>query len=94
MTTNQAKIAPTHFKAVTQASIPRGRHGKHRQFVSTILADLDRLKNGSALKVPLAELSDMKARIRSALHRASRKAGRIVATASDAKFLYVWEVKQ
>jgi len=40
--------------------------------------------------VPLAELSDSKERVRSALNRATRKNGRLVATASDDDFLYVW----
>lgn len=57
-----------------------------------ILDDLDNLKADSALKVPLAELAESKEKVRSALNRATRKAGRKVATASDATFLYVWTV--
>jgi len=44
--------------------------------------------------VPLADLKDSKERVRSALNRATRKAGRRVATASDATFLYVWNVSE
>jgi len=66
--------------------------GKRRQIVTTILEDLDLLKDGSAIKVPLAELVESKEKVRSALNRATRKAGRTVATASDASFLYVWNV--
>jgi hypothetical protein len=73
-----------------QASVPQGRKGKHRQIVSTILSDLDKLPDGSAIKVPLAELVESKEKVRSALNRATRKAGRAVATASDATFLYIW----
>jgi hypothetical protein len=51
------------------------------------------LKNGGALKIPLAELVESKAKVRAALNRATRKAGRAVATASDTNFLYVWNVK-
>jgi hypothetical protein len=50
------------------------------------------LRADSALKVPLAELTESKEKVRSALNRATRKAGRRVATASDATFLYVWTV--
>jgi len=39
-------------------------------------------------------LVESKERVRSALNRATRKAGRKVATASDDTFLYVWTVKQ
>jgi phosphopantothenoylcysteine synthetase/decarboxylase len=75
-----------------QASVPQGRKGKHQKIVSTILSDLDKLQDGSAIKVPLAELVESKEKVRSALNRATRKAGRTVATASDAMFLYIWNV--
>ena len=83
---------PAHFKTMAQVDVPQGRNGKHKQIVSTILKDLDKLKDGSAIKVPLAELVESKEKVRSALNRATRKAGRTVATASDATFLYVWNV--
>jgi hypothetical protein len=86
----QADRASAHFKTMAQANVPQGRHGKHDQIVSTILRDLDMLKGGAAIKVPLAELVESKEKVRSALNRATRKAGRTVATASDANFLYVW----
>ena len=85
---------PAHFKTLSQASVPQGRKGKHRQIVSTILRDLDMLREGSAIKVPLAELVESKEKVRSALNRATRKAGRNVATASDGTFLYVWNVSK
>jgi hypothetical protein len=59
-----------------------------------MLKDLDNLKAGSALKIPLAELVESKEKVRSALNRATRKAGRKVATAADANFLYVWNVSE
>jgi hypothetical protein len=79
-----------HFKTMVQADVPQGRNGKHKQIVTIILRDLDSLKAGSAIKVPLAELVDTKEKVRSALNRATRKAGRRVVTATDATFLYVW----
>jgi hypothetical protein len=42
--------------------------------------------------VPLATLAQSKEKVRSALNRATRKGGLKVATASDATFLYVWNV--
>ena len=84
----------THFRTLSQDDVPRGRNGKHNQIVSTILKDLDNLKDGSALEVPLAELTETKVNVRSALNRATRKGGRNVATASDGKSLYVWNVKK
>jgi hypothetical protein len=90
----QAKTVPMHFKTMVQANVPQGRDGKHKLIVTTILKDLDSLKAGSALKVPLADLVQSKEKVRSALNRATRKASRRVATASDATFLYVWNVSE
>ena len=88
----QPESAPMHFKTMVQSDVPQGREGKHKLVVTTILKDLDRLKEGAALKVPLAGLLLSKEKVRSALNRATRKAGRTVATASDDTFLYVWNV--
>jgi len=82
-----------NFKTMAQTDVPQGRNGKHRQIVTKLLSDLDQLKEGVAIRVPLAELADSKERVRSALNRATRKAGRNVATATDASFLYVWNQK-
>ena len=82
-----------HFRTMDQGDVPQGRNGKHKQIVSTILKDLDNLEADSAIKVPLAELAETVAKVRSALNRATRKSGRNVATATDANFLYVWNVK-
>lgn len=78
------------FRTTKTADVPHSRNGKHKTIVHDILADLDQLKDGSALKIPLAELEDTKENVRAALNRATRKARRLVATASDADFLYVW----
>ena len=79
-----------HFKSMAQVDVPQGRKGKHNLIVSTILKDLEVLGSGAALKVPLKDLAETKEKVRSALNRATRKAGRPVATASDDQFLYVW----
>ena len=77
---------------MAQVDVPQGRNGKHKSIVTAIIADLDRLENGAALKIELAELGDSKENVRSALNRATRKQKRNVATASDGQFLYVWNV--
>ena len=81
---------PMNFKTMSVPDVPQGRNGKHKQIVSKILADLDQVQQGMALKVPLADLIESKEKVRSALNRATRKAGRKVATATDDNFLYVW----
>jgi hypothetical protein len=92
MASRKGKKTGLRFKTMTQSDVPQGRHGKHRLIVAAILNDLGQLKNGGALKIPLAELVESKAKVRAALNRATRKAGRTVATASDTTFLYVWNV--
>ena len=85
------KKSPMNFKSMRQSDVPQGRHGKHKDIVGRIVSDLDRVHIGKALKVPLAELSESKEKVRSALNRATRKSGRKVATSSDDTFLYVWD---
>ena len=86
------KLGSMHFKTMIQADVSQGRNGKHKEIVSVILRDLDKLKDGAAIKAPLSTLADGKAKVRSALNRSTRKTGRTVATATDATFLYVWNV--
>ncbi len=81
-----------HFKTTEQVNVPTGRNGKHKPITSRILADLNGLEAGNALKIPLEELPDTKVNIRSALNRASHKLGKSVATAADDEFLYVWNL--
>jgi hypothetical protein len=79
------------FESILQEDVPKGREGKHKSIVSRLLADIARLKPGTALKVPLSALPDTKENIRSALNRATRQVGVEVATSSDAEHLYVWK---
>jgi len=80
----------TNFKTMARSDVPEGRKGKHKGIVTKILSDLDQVGKGVAVKVPLAQLAESKEKVRSALNRATRKARRAVATASDEKFLYIW----
>ena len=85
-----AKHPITHFKTMKQESVPQGRNGKHKNIVTIILSDLASLPPGAALKVPLESLAESKEKVRSALNRATRKAGLKVQTASDNEVLYIW----
>lgn len=82
-----------NFPSILQDEVPKGREGKHRRIVARLLSDIERLKPGSALKVPLDALPDTKENIRSALNRATRQRGIDVATSSDAEFLYIWKTE-
>ncbi|MGA9640024.1 MAG: hypothetical protein WBQ72_01395 [Terriglobales bacterium] len=85
---------PMNFNTMAQMDVPQGRNGKHKLIVTRILSDLDQLKDGVALKVPLADLAESKEKVRAALNRATRKEGRNVATATDANYLYIWNENQ
>jgi hypothetical protein len=90
----RSQKSPMHFNTMAQIDVPQGRNGKHKEIVTRILSDLDQLKEGVALKVPLAELAEGKENVRAALNRATRKGGRNVATATDVNYLYVWNQTQ
>lgn len=81
-----------NFGTLDLGDVPHSRAGKHKKIVSMILRDLTQLKNGAALRVPLADLGNTKENVRSALNRATRTAKLNVATATDEDFLYVWNV--
>jgi len=82
---------PMRFKSVLQSDVPKGRDGKHKQIITQLLSDIEQLENGSALKIPLAELPDSKENIRSALSRAATRKNIAIATSSNEGFLFVWK---
>ena len=87
---NRAGLHNARFESVLQVDVPRSRNGKHHGIVGAILADVEALAVGSALKIPLSELSDSKENVRSALSRETRKRRTPIHTAADEKYLYVW----
>jgi hypothetical protein len=80
-----------HFAAVDQIEVPHGRKGKHRTMVSRILEDLGNRTDGQAVRIPLSSLQGEKIQnLRSALNRVTRLKKVPIATATDEKYLYVW----
>lgn len=84
------KAKEKHFVEVLQLDVPHGRRGKHKDIVTDILDDLETLSAGSAIRIPLKDLSASKEKIRAALSRACQQKGIKVVTSSDADYLYVW----
>ena len=91
MTTSDLEMALPRFQSIPRLQVPRGHDGKHKKIVLELLSDIDQLGPGLALKVPLAELPDVKENIRAALSRATHQKGLNIATSSDADFLYIWK---
>ncbi len=83
---------PESFQSIFQSDVPMGRAGKHRLIITRLLAEIAKLKSGTALKVPLSALPDSKENIRAALGRATRHKGINIATSSDSEHLYIWQV--
>ena len=81
-----------NFRTLDVGDVPHSRSGKNKKIVTMILKDLGQLKEGAAIRVPLAELGNTKENVRSALNRATRGAKLNVATATDENYLYVWNV--
>lgn len=79
------------FKSILQVDVPKGRDGKHKKIITQLLSDIEQLEEGSALKIPLAELPDTKENIRSALSRAANQKKLQIATSSNSDFLFVWK---
>jgi hypothetical protein len=88
----EARIAK--FESILQVNVPKGRDGKHRQIVQQLIEGIGQLKDGSALKISLADLPDSKENIRSALSRATRQKNIDIATSSDEDHLYVWKTSR
>jgi hypothetical protein len=84
----------TKFESMLQVDVPKGRDGKHKNIISRLLADIAKLDDGAALKIPLSQLPDTKENIRSALSRAARQAKMNLATSSNNEFLYVWKTEK
>ena len=79
------------FSSVKKSDVPHSRKGKHHDLVSEILAEVDSLRNGTALKVPKSAFGDSKlTNVRAALTRAAEQKGVTLATSSDDEFFYVW----
>jgi hypothetical protein len=80
------------FESISQTDLPEGRKGKHHSIVAQVLHDIEELEIGRALRIPIAQLPDTKANIRSALNRTSKQKNLAIATSSDDAYLYVWKM--
>jgi hypothetical protein len=82
----------SNYASVNRSDVPQGRKGKHRKAVADILADLSRLDQQQAVRIPINSLNGEKMQnLRSALNRVTREKKIPVVTSSDEKYLYVWK---
>ncbi|MFZ0287337.1 MAG: hypothetical protein WAL32_19080 [Terriglobales bacterium] len=86
------KRSVSNYASVNRSDVPQGRKGKHRKAVADILADLSRLYQQQAVRIPINSLNGEKMQnLRSALNRVTREKKISVLTSSDEKYLYVWK---
>jgi hypothetical protein len=90
--TRRANSKNSMFESISQNDLPEGRKGKHHAIVAQVLHDIEELETGRALKIPISQLPDTKANIRSALNRTSKQKSLDIATSSDDGYLYVWKL--
>jgi hypothetical protein len=82
----------SNYASVDRSNVPQGRKGKHRKAVTDILADLSKLNDQQAVRIPISSLNGEKMQnLRSALNRVTRDRKIPVVTSSDEKYLYVWK---
>ncbi len=82
------------YETVSQADLPSGRKGKHYSMLLRVLQNLERLAEGRAIRIPLADCEGSVADIRAAIFRATNKEGLEIATSSDDEFFYVWKPRR
>jgi len=79
------------YRQVQISSLDKSRRGKHHDLMQGILRELQTLKAGAALVIPLEDIGDIGlANLRSAVHRASTGAGIKIQTLANDKNFYVW----
>src|SRR5579859_3539897 len=82
------------YETVDIEGLSKTRRGKHHDFVSGVLADLEILKADSAIKIPLKGVKGVSVvKLRAAINRASATQGIKISTSSDAENFYIWKQK-
>jgi hypothetical protein len=95
MAKEKAQKLPLNYDRVVLADIRRSRRGKHHDLVGGIFQDLESLPEGSAIKIPLADVDGTTlANLRSAVHRASAARNLGIETLSDEENFYLWKVSK
>ena len=93
MPSNRLKLVEQelNFDTVEVTDVPHERKGKHNALMNRILHDLQRIKPGVALKIPVSALGSQKIEnIRAALAREIKKTAIRIGTSIDDDYFYVW----
>ena len=88
---NSRNRRQANYETVDLEGLQKTRRGKHHDFVGGVLEDLEGLKSGSAIKIPLTDVKGVSVlKLRAALNRACAAKGIRISTSSDSENFYVW----
>jgi len=80
-----------NYETVSVDDLRKTRRGKHHDFVTGVMADLEVLRDGSAIKIPLKDVNgESVVNLRAAVNRATAAKGVKISTASDEDYFYIW----
>ena len=88
--TRQAR-SRNEFERVPLSELRQGRHGKHHDLTADIAAQIARLSDGEAMKIPLEDVDVTLPNLRSAVSRAMQARGIQIGTFSDGDNLFIWK---
>jgi hypothetical protein len=88
--TRQAR-SRNDFERVPLSELRQGRHGKHHDLMSDIVAQIARLPDGEAMRIPLEDVEVSLPNLRSAVSRAMQARGIRTGTFSDGDNLFIWK---
>ena len=79
------------FERVPLSELHQTRHGKHHDLTADIAAQIARLSDGEAMRIPLEEVDVTLPNLRSAVSRAMQARGIQIGTFSDGDNLFIWK---
>lgn len=79
------------FERVPLSELRQARHGKHHDLTSDIAAQIARLSDGEAIRIPLEDVDVSLPNLRSAVSRAMQTRGIQIGTFSDGDNLFIWK---
>ena len=79
------------FERVPLSELRQGRHGKHHDLTVDIAAQIARLSDGEAMRIPIEDVDVTLPNLRSAISRAMLARGIRIGTFSDGDNLFIWK---
>lgn len=78
------------FERLPLSELRQGRHGKHHDLMADIAAQIARLSDGEAMRIPIEDVDVTLPNLRAAVSRAMQARGIQTGTFSDGDNLFIW----